>query len=230
MWLATKLQHQVRQLDTLPECYGGVFCRSVTISEQGDELFTYAPPAGTYDLRSFLVWCNPAANGSSFLVRRAVYDQIGGFDESLPSLLDMEWLLRITRDSAFPLLQGTTQTLVRYRRRRGSISSDVRARMRALEDVVSEFDRAGDPLVWLRPALMAYRAGCLRDARRFGSRATPYGWHRLLRGRDGRRLLLFQLRHILTGARCATAELVPVGAGQRPADGVDPMHDPTGHG
>jgi glycosyltransferase involved in cell wall biosynthesis len=194
-WTPAKLQDQVAQLDRLPDRYGGVFCRSVTMSELGEDLFVYRPPAGTYDLHSFLIWCNPAGNGSSFLVRRSAYEQAGGFDEELVNLLDMEWLLRLMRDSASPLLQGTSQALVRYRRRRGSISTDSTARMQALEDVITRFDAARHPLVWLRPALMAYRSGCIEHARRWTARVEEYGWHRLVRSADGRRLLGHHVRH-----------------------------------
>ena len=192
-WLPTKLQKQVEQIEALSPRFGAVFCRSVTTNEIGEELFIYSPPEGPYDLASFLTWCNPAANGSSFLVRREVYEQIGGFDETLRSLIDMEWLLRLARDSTSPMLLATTDTLVRYRRRPGSVSSDATARMAALEEVVSAFDTGRDPLVWLRPALLAYRAGRLADAKRFSARARRAGWHKLLRERDGRRLAAFEL-------------------------------------
>lgn len=199
-WLPSKLEVQVQQVQRLPDRYAGVFCRSVTTSEAGDELFVYRPPVGTYDRAAFLAWCNPAGNGSSFLVRREAYEQAGGFDEALTNLLDMDWLLRLLRDSSSPLLQGTSHELVRYRQRRGSISTDSSGRMAALEDVIARYDDAGDPLVWLRPALMAYRAGCPAHGLRWTERAAAIGWRVLLRAPDGRKLLLHTARHRLRGA------------------------------
>jgi glycosyltransferase involved in cell wall biosynthesis len=219
-WAPGKLADQVAQLERLPDRYGGVFCRSVTMSELGEDLFVYRPPAGTYDLHSFLIWCNPAGNGSSFLVRRSAYEQAGGFDEDLVNVLDMEWLLRVMRDSASPLLQGTSQPLVRYRQRRGSISTETSARMQALEDVITRFDAAQHPLVWLRPALMAYRTGCIDHGRRWTARVEPYGWHRLVRSADGRRLLAHHLR------RAALRATPGVGRGDGPA----PQHVGVGAG
>lgn len=198
-WLPAKLEIQVRQLSQLPSRYAGVFCRSVTTTELGDELYVYRPPAGTYDRTAFLAWCNPAGNGSSFLVRREAYEQAGGFDEQLTNLLDMEWLLRLLRDSEHPLLQGTVNELVRYRQRRGSISTDSNGRMEALEDVIARFDDQHEPFVWLRPALMAYRAGCPAHGRRWARRAAAAGWGRLLRSPDGRKLLLHTLRTTARG-------------------------------
>lgn len=199
-WLPGKLAAQVRSMESLPDRFAGVFCRSVVTSETGEELFTNAPPVGTYDLHAFLVWCNPAGNGSSFMVRRSVWAEVGGFDHRIPSAVEMEWLLRVLRDSSSPLLLGTSQELVRYRIRNGSLSSDADARMAALETIVSRFSTTDDPLVWLRPALMAYRAGSVHDARRWTGRARRYGWYRLVECRDGRRLLA---HHALDLARRA---------------------------
>lgn len=199
LWLPTKLEQQVAQLDSLPDTYCGVFCRSATVDEQGAELFRYCPPVGTYDLHSFLAWFYPAGNGSSFMMRRDAILPVGGFDEELDNLVDVEWLLRVLRDSPRPALLGTSQVLVRYRRRPGSVSTRTESRMRAMETVVSRFDVENDPLVWMRPALMAYRSGAATEARRWTRRARRYGWHRLTRSPDGRRLLALHVLNVLHG-------------------------------
>ncbi len=193
-WLPDKLELQVAQLERLPARYAGVFCRSITTSEVGDALFVYRPPAGTYDVTSFLTWVNPAGNGSSFLMRRGACEEAGGFDEALTNLLDMDWLLRVMTASSSPLLQGTPQELVRYRQRRGSISTDANGRMAALHEVISRYDDGTSPLVWLRPALMAYRAGCVHDGRRWTERVRDYGWSKLLQSPDGRKLWAHHMR------------------------------------
>lgn len=211
-WLPGKLAAQVRSIERLPDRFAGVFCRSTVTDEVGTELFTYAPPVGTYDLNAFLVWCNPAGNGSSFMVRRSVFDEVGGFDDGIGSALEMEWLLRVLRDSSCPLLLGTSQELVRYRVRSGSVSSDTTARMAALERVVSEYTAADNPIVWLRPALMAYRSRSFDDARRWMGRTRRYGLYRLLDSRDGRRLLVHHARDVAGRVRPAArrrAEPVP---------------------
>ena len=242
VWLPTKLHEQVAQLQALPARYCGVFCRSVTTDEDGTDRFTYTPPAGTYDLRSFRAWFYPAGNGSSFLMRHDAVRAAGGFDEDLDSLVDVEWVLRVLRDSGAPLFLGTADVLVRYRRRPGSVSTRTAARMQAMETVLARFDAGGDPLAWLRPALMAYRSGCPDEGRRWASRAGRYGWHRLVRSGDGRRLLAFHLCHgvrrrslPVAGPATAGPIITPMpspaptaGGGPRAGDGPHERADRTG--
>jgi len=227
VWLPTKLEQQVAQLQALPARYCGVFCRSVTTDEDGTDRFTYTPPAGTYDLRSFRAWFYPAGNGSSFLMRHDAVRPVGGFDEDLDNLVDVEWVLRVLRDGPAPLFLGTPEVLVRYRRRPGSVSTRTEARMRAMETVLARFDPDGDPLTWLRPALMAYRSGRPDEGGRWAARAGRYGWHRLVRSGDGRRLLAFHLRAL--PARHAAAGTGPAGPGPaRPVVTTSPYPAPTG--
>jgi len=196
VWMPAKLEHQVAQLQQLPERYCGVFCRSMTVAEDGTELFTYCPPAGTYDLATFLEWFYPPGNGSSFMMRRDAIEPVGGFDEEIDNLVDVEWVLRVLRDSPSPLLLGAPELLVQYRQRPGSVSTRTAERMVAMETVVSRFDVDQDPLVWMRPALMAYRSGCRDEGRRWTRRARQAGWAHLTRNADGLRLLAF---HLLNG-------------------------------
>jgi GT2 family glycosyltransferase len=48
---------------------------------------------------------NPGFRGSNFLMRRALYDELGGFDESLPTSNDKDFLIRFLRAGGrlFPL-------------------------------------------------------------------------------------------------------------------------------
>lgn len=194
-WSPDKLARQLDVMASLPSSYAGTFCRSRIVDEVGRPQATYRPPSGRYDLVRFLSWMNPAGNGSSFLVRRSCADAVGGFDESLSAMVDMDWLLRITDRAPSPFLHASEEVLVNYRLRPGRISDRSAGRAEALETVIGRYaGRLGpdeEPQMWVRPALHAFRTGLDAPARRWAARAVSGGRVPLLRSGDGRRLLLY---------------------------------------
>lgn len=97
-WLPTKIEKQVQYLAEHPQF--GMVLTDV------EELTEASVSAGIYRRRTYLpedgyilrwVLRNPALVPPSVLMRRAVYEEIGGFDESLPTAEDLDYHLRIAR-------------------------------------------------------------------------------------------------------------------------------------
>lgn len=82
--------------------------------------------------------------------RRSLYEQIGGFDVSLPTNEDYEFWLRAAI-AGYQFIQ-TPQPLVRYRRRAHSLSSD---ELRMLDGIVTVLARAR---AWCEPGSVESRA------------------------------------------------------------------------
>jgi glycosyltransferase involved in cell wall biosynthesis len=97
-WLPTKIEKQVAFLAARPH-FGMVLTDVEELTEQrvASSLYrrrTYIPQDG-YILRWVLR--NPALVPPSVLMRRAVYEEIGGFDEDLPTAEDLDFHLRVAR-------------------------------------------------------------------------------------------------------------------------------------
>ena len=94
-WRPRFLERQVSLIESLPPDVGAVFCRSRSILENGLLVKVHWQRAGGYDFDDFVVRNNPAGNGSSILVRASCFAEVGGFDEGLPYVEDLEMWLRI---------------------------------------------------------------------------------------------------------------------------------------
>ncbi|GAA4700313.1 hypothetical protein GCM10023215_43790 [Pseudonocardia yuanmonensis] len=152
-----------RQLDVLEGAGGRVgatFCHTRVMLENGRVVGPRWQPAGVCDMDRFLAENNPAHNGSSLLVRRSCFDEVGVFDTGLASAVDQEMWLRIGARSSTPLFRGVRRYLVDMRlMRTGSISSDRGARYDALEKLLTEYApmmrRLPMGLAYVQPAVFA---------------------------------------------------------------------------
>ena len=162
-WHRDFLDSQVSLMRKLPESVGVVFCRSRMMLENGTPVFFQWQRAGRYDFDEFLVKNNPARNGSSLLVRRSCFDEVGGFKEDMPSAQDLDMWLRIAQGSTAPVLWANRHFLVDLRLRPGSISRDQAMRNAALQNVlaanVPRLRRLPAALAYVRPALTAMKYG-----------------------------------------------------------------------
>jgi glycosyltransferase involved in cell wall biosynthesis len=106
-WHPRFLERQIALMESLPPDVGLVFCRSRMILENGTPVFFQWQRAGRYDFDDFLVGSNPARNGSSLLIRRSCFTDVGGFNEELHSVEDLDMWLRIADGSKTPVLWGS---------------------------------------------------------------------------------------------------------------------------
>ena len=123
-WHPKFLERQLQLIQSLPPDVGVVFCRSRLVLENGTLVFLQWQRAGRYDFDDFLVNSNPARNGSSLLIRKSCFADVGGFDEDLRHLEDLDMWLRIAANSKTPVLWASKYFLVDLRLRPGSMSRD----------------------------------------------------------------------------------------------------------
>ncbi|MFC5952818.1 glycosyltransferase family 2 protein [Pseudonocardia lutea] len=193
-WHPDFLRRHLDAMQTLDGPVGATFCHTRVMLENGRVVGPRWQPAGPCDMDRFLAENNPTHNGSSLLLRRSCFDEVGLFDTGLASAVDQEMWLRIGTRSSTPLFWGMRRYLVDMRlMRRGSISSDRGARYEALDRLLGEYapmmTRLPSGLAYVQPAVFAYRDGFDDVAGRWADVALTAGSARLARNRWGQALL-----------------------------------------
>ncbi|AGB38814.1 glycosyltransferase family 2 protein [Natronococcus occultus] len=95
-WATTKLAAQVAALEAAPES-GLATCLCVSVSPDGDPIHVESSaPSG--DLSDAILRKNLIGSPSRVLVRREALDQVGGFDETLPTKQDWDLYLRLCQE------------------------------------------------------------------------------------------------------------------------------------
>ena len=103
-WLPGKLAAQVSALDQAPARLGALSTGFVLHRVAGGGRFERMPVADSAGwLASLLDGCT-VSPGSTLLVRRACFDEIGLFAEDLPRFEDWDWLLRLIEHYDFDCL------------------------------------------------------------------------------------------------------------------------------
>jgi glycosyltransferase involved in cell wall biosynthesis len=195
-WHPMFLQRQLERLRALPGDVGLVFCRSRIILENGTPVFIQWQRSGRYDFDDFLVGMNPARNGSSVLIRRSCFQEVGGFDESLRFGEDLEMWLRIAERSRTPVLWGNPDFLVDLRLRPQSLTRDRHRNDFLLDEFlersVGKLRRLSPALAYVRPATHALKYGGDPGlTKRWCERAQSVGTQRLMLNASGVRFLFW---------------------------------------
>ncbi len=120
-WLPEKNQLQVRWLESHPD-FGMVLCDVMRMDadHRDFELFRRRDllPEDGHILKWVLL--EPALAPASAMMRRSVYESVGGFDESLPTAEDLDYHLRVAARWKIGIVE---QTLVRAMRGHDGLSS-----------------------------------------------------------------------------------------------------------
>ncbi len=195
-WHPKFLDRQLQLIESLPPDVGAVFCRSRMVLENGTPVFFQWQRAGRYDFDDFLVNGNPARNGSSLLIRKSCFADVGGFDEELPHLEDLDMWLRIAANSKTPVLWASKYFLVDLRLRPGSRSRNRANILAALNDMLesqtAKLRRLPAGLAYVRPAVAAFKYGGNDDlAEHWAGQARSVGSGQLARTVPGLRLLFW---------------------------------------
>jgi glycosyltransferase involved in cell wall biosynthesis len=150
-WTADKLELQVAALDADPAA-GVAYSWTLVVDGAGRYLFPFEPVRAAGDVYPELLVSCFVASGSNALVRRALLDDVGPFDETLRSCEDWEFWLRAAPRWPFVLVP---RYQVLYRLSAGSLSSDLDAVERDNRLVVERsFQRAPAELQALKPAAL----------------------------------------------------------------------------
>ena len=195
-WHPRFLERQLGLIESLPPDVGVVFCRSRVMLENGTLLFFQRQRVGSYDYDDLLVASNPARNGSSLLIRTSCFADVGGFDEDIRYVEDLEMWLRIAHGSKTPVLWGSRHYLVDWRLRPGSVTRDRGSNAAALDELLAahtpRMRRMPAGLAYVRPATAALKYGGDEDlAEDWAEKAKSAGAIRLLRETVGWRLLFW---------------------------------------
>jgi glycosyltransferase involved in cell wall biosynthesis len=195
-WHPRFLERQLQLIQSLPPDVGAVFCRSRLVLENGTLVFLQWQRSGRYDFDDFLVDSNPARNGSSLLIRTSCFEDVGGFDEDLRRLEDLDMWLRIAASSKTPAFWASKYFLVDMRLRSDSRSRDRGDVATALNDMLetqtAKLRRLPAGLAYVRPALVAFKYGENDDlAEYWAGRARTVGSGQLARTVPGIRLLFW---------------------------------------
>ena len=195
-WHPRFLERQLGLIQSLPPDVGGVFCRSRLVLENGTLVFLQWQRAGRYDFDDFLVGGNPARNGSTMLLRKSCFDDVGGFDEELKCLEDLDMWLHIAENSKTPGLWASKYFGVDQRLRPGSMTRDRASIEDALnvmyESQTAKLRRLPAGLAYVRPAVLAFKYGDNDDrAEHWAKRARSVGRGQLARSVPGIRLLFW---------------------------------------
>jgi glycosyltransferase involved in cell wall biosynthesis len=195
-WHPRFLERQLQLIQSLPPDVGAVFCRSRLVLENGTLVFLQWQRSGRYDFDDFLVNSNPARNGSSLLIRKSCFTDVGGFDEDLHYIEDLDMWLRIASSSKTPVLWASKYFLVDMRLRPGSVTRD-RAGLESalssmLESQTAKLRRLPAGLAYVRPALIAFKYGENEElAKYWAGRARSVTSSQLARTVPGLRLLFW---------------------------------------
>jgi len=108
LWTPDKLEKQTAyhasNLDILLSCTGYAIFRK----DGRESMVTYG--AKNYGLPDLAFGCS-LSPGSTLLVRRSIFDEVGLFDESLPRLEDWDWLIRAVAVSRIGLVPEMLATI-----------------------------------------------------------------------------------------------------------------------
>jgi glycosyltransferase involved in cell wall biosynthesis len=198
IWHPDKLMLQLKQIQSLPKETGAVFSWSELIDENGLSMNKrQEPPLGKYDFNRLFRETCPQGNASCLLIRKQCFEEVGLFDETLSGPDDFEMWLRIAHKSHCPYFYAFSDVLVKYRQRLNRVSTQHYKMNSRLQVVLNRYSSNLTPQekarVFIKPALLAFRAGGDEHALQWSQIANNSGFWYLLRSSDGRFLLLWSL-------------------------------------
>jgi glycosyltransferase involved in cell wall biosynthesis len=216
-WGANFLRCQLDAIAAAPPEVGVVFCHTRVMNEAGQVMGLRWQPSGPCDADRILAENNPPHHGSSLLLRRNCFEELGFFDPQMRSAVDFEMWLRIATRSSTPLFWGVRRYQVDMRlMRTGCISANRGARFESLDRLLGEYaprmKRLPPGLAYLRPAVFAYRDGFDELGCRWAAEALTAGTAELARSVWGQSLLAWhkagpagrvRMRAARTGTRSA---------------------------
>jgi glycosyltransferase involved in cell wall biosynthesis len=165
-WLPTKLERQLRALETCTPDVAVVYCDMQRHYRDGKVEYHSSPtlfPGGLLDPdRQFYQVCKLGIQ--STVIRRECFEAVGGFDEALPALEDLELFIRLSKRYR---LHHLREPLVRYHETDG-LSNNMRAKFSARRRLLDLYEHE---LLLEDPAFVAREAESVREGERRHARA-----------------------------------------------------------
>jgi hypothetical protein len=136
LWLPGKLTAHVRFLSEQPDV-GMSFDRIRFVDEQA-RLTPVLSTKHVHGLHSAdLLYENPACTASTLVIRREVFDQVGGFDEALHHAEDLELMIRLRATTAWRM-EGLSEVFTHYRASAQGASAGLQRMQDGWERVMSK--------------------------------------------------------------------------------------------
>ena len=148
LWMPRKLSLQIQCAKESDA--GAVFCDLKIIDVDGRDVPQPPSPGASLDMEPLLLHSEtiPQGTSSTLLVRRAVFESIGGYDESLATMADWDLLIRLRQTTTFA---HVPQELAAYRRYAGTMSRSVAMLERESLLILNKvFGRSDLPPQWRR--------------------------------------------------------------------------------
>ncbi|MGH9628406.1 MAG: glycosyltransferase [Bryobacteraceae bacterium] len=134
LWTPDKLQAQLEALQQAPGA-GAAYSWTDYVDENGAFLHQGSHVSLSGDIYAAMLVQNFLENGSNALIRRAVFDSVGDFDESVPKgAEDWEFFIRVARHYTFVPVR---KAQVLYRVATNSVSANIHRQECALVEVVN---------------------------------------------------------------------------------------------
>jgi glycosyltransferase involved in cell wall biosynthesis len=167
LWLPRKLEKQMARFRADP-ALGVVYSRRRLIDAEGRELQYVQPPLHRGSVLEEIFQTNFICF-SSAVVRRAVFEDVGPFDEDLALAIDYDLWLRVAMAYRFDYVD---EALVKYRTGHGNLSSRLEERLATVDRIMRRFlDRRGGRFL-VSPAVvrkaraeLCYQMGLVRRGR-----------------------------------------------------------------
>jgi hypothetical protein len=122
-WLPQKLSAHLAHLAAKPEV-GVSFGRVEIFNSTRPAQYQVSSARLTHLQPELFLSENPTTTTSNWFIRRAVWDQVGGFCREMSYSEDLEWLLRVRCTTTWEI-EGIDPILVRYRTSSGGLSADL---------------------------------------------------------------------------------------------------------
>ncbi|MGH7774566.1 MAG: glycosyltransferase family 2 protein [Candidatus Binatia bacterium] len=127
-WLPSKLEKQVRLLDSTPPIVGAVYTGFVEIEKANGKTVVVTPTKRGSIFNDLLLqnWIGL----STVLLRRECFDKVGSFDENLPATVDYDMWIRIAKEFQFDFIP---EPLVKYSNHQSQLSHNYEIVIKGLE-------------------------------------------------------------------------------------------------
>lgn len=137
LWARTKLEKQVELLDENPEV-GLVYTGKKTVYPEYNVSYIHAPKA-IGDLSEKIFLTNYVGSTSNVMLRKELFDEVGLFDEHLPSMQDREMWMRICQVTQ---IGAVDEPLFIYMNESGGnqISADHRKKLQATQAIGEKYN------------------------------------------------------------------------------------------
>lgn len=142
LWRPSKLAKQVKQLDLLPQA-GLVHCWTEFTNAQGEQTGKLMTSHGEGDVWQEMVIYNLLRCGSTPMVRRICFEDLGKFDTTLKYAEDWDMWIRIAAHYEFSVIN---EPLVLYREHSGNKSKNYEGQLESFCKIIDKAvkARAGD--------------------------------------------------------------------------------------